>query len=303
MSLPTEKNARKERPIASGVLSYFPDAIAEIAHVSYVGNKQHNGDGPMRWTRHLSTDHSDCLLRHLMERGTIDTDGCRHTAKMAWRALALLQIELEEDAPQHDDHVKLETYLDPTNSAPAGDSYHDVLLGQFKTAEVWRADDVYFELMNLGCCDSVAMQILEGVSFPDHLTQRHTPDPGWAYVAGPMRGKPGFNFDAFDKCRDALLNKGYTVISPADMERPKSLERDPQSEDLDKQLRYAVRDSLSVLFVGSKKGTIALLPGWMDSVGATSEAFLSRWVGLKVVDEAGDPISTSIPNEFVWHHD
>ncbi len=32
-----------------------------------------------------------------MDAGTIDDDGIRHTAKVAWRALACLQKELEED--------------------------------------------------------------------------------------------------------------------------------------------------------------------------------------------------------------
>jgi len=32
-----------------------------------------------------------------VERGTIDTDGLRHSAKLAWRALANLQIELEKE--------------------------------------------------------------------------------------------------------------------------------------------------------------------------------------------------------------
>ena len=41
-------------------------------------------------------DQGDTMIRHYMERGTIDTDGQRHSAKMAWRALALLQLELEE---------------------------------------------------------------------------------------------------------------------------------------------------------------------------------------------------------------
>ena len=37
----------------------------------------------------------------MMERGSLDTDGTRHTAKAAWRVLALLQIELElAGAPQ-----------------------------------------------------------------------------------------------------------------------------------------------------------------------------------------------------------
>ncbi|KAF1711076.1 hypothetical protein CSC70_03885 [Pseudoxanthomonas kalamensis DSM 18571] len=30
-----------------------------------------------------------------MQRGTVDTDGVRHSAKVAWRALALLQKEIE----------------------------------------------------------------------------------------------------------------------------------------------------------------------------------------------------------------
>jgi hypothetical protein len=41
-------------------------------------------------------DHADCILRHLTERGTLDTDGILHDVKVAWRALALLQEELEK---------------------------------------------------------------------------------------------------------------------------------------------------------------------------------------------------------------
>jgi hypothetical protein len=50
----------------------------------------------MHWARGKSMDHADCAVRHLMERGTIDTDGLRHSAKAAWRALAALQQELED---------------------------------------------------------------------------------------------------------------------------------------------------------------------------------------------------------------
>jgi hypothetical protein len=40
------------------------------------------------------------MIRHSLERGTLDTDGMRHSAKMCWRALAILQEELEaEGAP------------------------------------------------------------------------------------------------------------------------------------------------------------------------------------------------------------
>ncbi|HEY7680676.1 MAG TPA: hypothetical protein VIC04_09190, partial [Terriglobia bacterium] len=42
-------------------------------------------------------DEADALLRHFIERGTLDTDGIRHSAKVAWRALALLQKEIEAE--------------------------------------------------------------------------------------------------------------------------------------------------------------------------------------------------------------
>jgi hypothetical protein len=97
MSLPDDKKARKERPIMRGLLDYFPDACAEVANVSFVGNEQHNPGQEMHWARGKSSDHADCAVRHLMERGTFDTDGLRHTAKAVWRALAELQEELERE--------------------------------------------------------------------------------------------------------------------------------------------------------------------------------------------------------------
>lgn len=97
MSLPTDPKARKNMPIARGVLDYFPDAVAEVANVSRVGNDQHNPGQPMHWAKGKSADHADCVVRHLIERGTVDTDGLRHSAKLAWRALALLQTEIEDE--------------------------------------------------------------------------------------------------------------------------------------------------------------------------------------------------------------
>jgi len=91
----SEAQARKETPIFSGVLRYFPLAIAEVARVSRAGNEQHHPGEPLHWDRSKSTDELDALTRHLMEAGTIDTDGMRHSAKVAWRALSNLEKELE----------------------------------------------------------------------------------------------------------------------------------------------------------------------------------------------------------------
>lgn len=97
-TLPTNPLARKHIPLASGCLDYFPAALAAVAVLSQIGNEQHNPGKPMYWNRAKSGDEADALLRHLAERGTIDTDGQRHSVKVAWRALALLQKELEAEA-------------------------------------------------------------------------------------------------------------------------------------------------------------------------------------------------------------
>lgn len=94
--LPEKADDRKRIPLARGLLDYFPDALAAVAEVSMVGNEQHNPGEAMWWDRSKSRDHADALLRHLIDRGLIDTDGLRHSAKVAWRALALLQVELEQ---------------------------------------------------------------------------------------------------------------------------------------------------------------------------------------------------------------
>ena len=86
---------RKSMPVFSGVLKYFPDAIREVSKTSWAGNEQHHPDKPLHWDRSKSGDELDALTRHLIEAGTVDSDGIRHSAKVAWRALANLQKELE----------------------------------------------------------------------------------------------------------------------------------------------------------------------------------------------------------------
>ena len=95
-ALPVGSTARKNIPLAHGLLDYFPAALAEVARVSKAGNDKHNPGEDMHWARGKSMDHADCIMRHLVDRGTVDPeDGLSHTGKLAWRALALLQEELE----------------------------------------------------------------------------------------------------------------------------------------------------------------------------------------------------------------
>ena len=97
-----EKNKAQERkntPIYTGVLAYFPDALAEVCKASQAGNKQHLDGTPLHWDRTKSMDQMDSLTRHLIDcaKGIeFDDDGVRHLAKVAWRALAQLQLIIEK---------------------------------------------------------------------------------------------------------------------------------------------------------------------------------------------------------------
>jgi hypothetical protein len=95
--LPTDSAERKEIPIYSGVIAYFPLALAAVARVWKRGNDKHNSGQPLHWSRGKSGDHPDCIARHLVDYETIDptTGEYEDAQSMAWRVLALLQV-LEE---------------------------------------------------------------------------------------------------------------------------------------------------------------------------------------------------------------
>ena len=98
----SESATRKASPVWSGVLNYFPDALLAVARVSKAGNDKHNPGQPLHWSRGKSNDHLDCAARHLLTPYEIDPDmGELHIAMVAWRALAALQIYLEEPHASH----------------------------------------------------------------------------------------------------------------------------------------------------------------------------------------------------------
>jgi hypothetical protein len=93
---PDPSAERKATPVYSGVLRYFPDAIAAVARLSKKGNDKHNPGEPLHWSRGKSNDHGDCIVRHQMTPDELDPDtGEIHAVAVAWRALAQLQL-LEE---------------------------------------------------------------------------------------------------------------------------------------------------------------------------------------------------------------
>lgn len=95
--LPTDSAMRKESPICTGVLRYFPRAAAYVARISVLGNEKHNPGEPLHWAEGKSMDHPDCIVRHVIEAEEFDPDdGALHAGKLAWRAWANLETMLKQ---------------------------------------------------------------------------------------------------------------------------------------------------------------------------------------------------------------
>lgn len=114
-SLPDDDSIRGEFPMADGLLDYFPNALAEIArHSKLAGDKHHPGE-QLHWERGKSTDHRNKIMRHLVDTGGTDNQGNRHSTGLAWRALALLQEELEREM----DFPAPRNAVDPAPESPS----------------------------------------------------------------------------------------------------------------------------------------------------------------------------------------
>lgn len=111
--LPTDSEERKKIPIFSGPMSYFPRALAELARVCHVGNEKHNPGEPLHWAREKSSDHTDCIIRHLIDAHeetavspcgaklgiAVDHEtGIPEAVFVAWRAMGHAELVLEHMA-------------------------------------------------------------------------------------------------------------------------------------------------------------------------------------------------------------
>ena len=94
-----ERINRKNIPMYRGLLTYFPNALKYVSHVSFKGNEQHHSDKPLHWDKSKSSDELDALLRHLTDHSInpIDEDNILHLGKVAWRSLAMLERYLTDE--------------------------------------------------------------------------------------------------------------------------------------------------------------------------------------------------------------
>lgn len=90
---PRNSAERKAEPIHSGVMLYFPDALAAVARISKAGNDKHNPGEPLHWARGKSMDQMDAAARHMLTLEAIDPESKEtEAAHNVWRGLAQLQL-------------------------------------------------------------------------------------------------------------------------------------------------------------------------------------------------------------------
>jgi hypothetical protein len=89
------------------------------------------------------------------------------------------------------------------------------------------------------------------------------------YLSGPMRGIPEFNFPAFFRMAETLLDRGHEVFNPAEHQQ------DPfvLSEAL----------KLDLGWICAEAEAVAFLPDWEFSLGARAEHALAVALGLKIL--------------------
>ena len=104
------------------------------------------------------------------------------------------------------------------------------------------------------------------------------------YIAGPMRGYPNYNFDAFDTADLVLWAQGYTVINPTQLDRlyegwevypPKDFVLTTEFK------RRCIKRDLDA--IAEYCDCIYMLKGWSKSTGAQLELALAEFLNLEVL--------------------
>jgi len=108
------------------------------------------------------------------------------------------------------------------------------------------------------------------------------------YIIGPMRGYKDYNFPAFTVAAMNLREQGYSVISPAEMDRedgfePHELPRDHDWNDYPDHLCFdrdkCARRDVEAIF---DSDAVYLLKGYEESRNGQTEIGIAEWLGRKI---------------------
>lgn len=108
----------------------------------------------------------------------------------------------------------------------------------------------------------------------NHPLKLHdAPRPSRLYLAGPMRGYPELNFQAFIKSGSLLEDMGFSVFNPAEEDLETGF--NPALDEVQPEGYYVSCDIPAV----TDCDLIVMLPGWEKSRLATLEALVASYLG------------------------
>ena len=100
------------------------------------------------------------------------------------------------------------------------------------------------------------------------------------YIAGPMRGVPGFNYPAFNIWARSLRRMGLHVENPAEIGKafgtPEQINENPAL------LKMVMDADIRAL---TKCDAVFVLNGWERSEGARKELAIALFAGLDIIFE------------------
>lgn len=98
------------------------------------------------------------------------------------------------------------------------------------------------------------------------------------YLSGPMTNMLDLNFPLFHTTAASLREAGHTVINPAEL--------NPDPGTWSECMRRDIKALMDC-------DTVATLPGWQDSRGASLEVHIGKALGMRIVN-AHDLVSMEI---------
>ena len=102
------------------------------------------------------------------------------------------------------------------------------------------------------------------------------------YLAGPMRGKPRYNFDAFAEFAAKLRERGFRVWSPHEDDLASGFDPDKDVVNPGPEgLRAFMAKDLPMVCAAD---LVAIMPGWEDSKGTNIELTVARMLDIPVYE-------------------
>lgn len=195
------------------------------------------------------------MLRHaalFWEGEETDAEtGCSHLTSVVFHALALMYFGKEHRA------------LDDRFATQRLRQQDEELESIFRNPRMWAASS------------------LPGWGDEYHYLGRQHSEISKVYICGPMTGHPQFNFPLFDRTAHRLRKRGYTVITPSELDNEETRTAALASPDGNPGSGTSNGEtwgdflSRDVKLLADEPGleAIVCLPGWLTSRGARLEVF------------------------------